>query len=58
MWKIKWKIYGHISWAYCKRAEKLINNSNGMDPEEYGEKLQYLVDKMMYWMDRRIKLCL
>ena len=58
MWKLKWKLYGKLSWAYCKKAEKLINNSDRMDPNVYGRRLEYLIDKMMYYMDKRLKLCM
>ena len=53
MWKLKWHIYGHISWFYCWRARHLIYHCEGMNSSVYGKKLQRLTDKMFYWMDKR-----
>ena len=56
MWKIKWKIYGRMSWAYCHKAERLINKKEKVDPKKYRRKLQSYVDKMFYYMDKRLAL--
>ena len=58
MWKIKWHIYGHISWFYCWRARYLIYHCEGMNSRVYGKKLQRLTDKMLYWQKKRLDVCL
>lgn len=58
MEKIRWKIYGKLAWHYCHKAGRLINNRDGMNSVIYRRRLHRYINKMMYWMDRRLKVCL
>jgi hypothetical protein len=56
---VKSKIYKLIAWFYHIKARNLIIGvyDGNIDPDEYGEKLQYYINKVTYWIDKRRAMC-